>query len=403
MNKSNYFTGQPIITQVTSLITRSKVFQLARHHHSDHYYKKFKTYHHLVSMLYTIYSGCTSIREVVTGLAACSTKLGHLGLDYTPRKSTLSDANCKRDHRVFEAIYQYLYRRYATHLPDSRPEKWYKKLFIMDSTTISLFQEILKNAGRSPMNGKRKGGVKAHTLIKADEDVPCMVRLTAAAAGDTPFMKYVNLPQGSIITFDRGFVDYSVWDQWTKNKVTFVTRLHKTSVITLVKKRGVSPSQKSKGVISDREVIFGGPKNKKVKKVRVRLISYFDNGTQREFTFVTNNFHMGAYTITCIYQRRWQIEVLFKRIKQNYPLKYFLGDNENAIKIQIWCALIADLLLKIIHKQIKRKWAFSNLASMVRLHLFTYIDLRKFLNDPDKEIKKFNKDRIIRQLGLFPN
>ena len=110
---------------------------------------------------------------------------------------------------------------------------------------------------------------------------------------------------------------------------------------------------------------------------------------------------MAPFTIASIYQKRWQIEVLFKRIKQNYPLKYFLGDNENAIKVQIWCALIVDLLMKVIHKQIKRKWAFSNMVSMIRLHLLTYIDLKRFLNDPDAIINDYTDQQLIRPPTLF--
>lgn len=401
MSKSKYFTGQPIISQVIGLIPRSKVFQLARQLHSDHYYKKFKTYNHLVSMLYTIMSGCTSIREVVTGLMACSGKLNHLGIDYTPRKSTLSDANCNRDHMVFEAIYQYLYKRYASFLPDSRSEKWFKRLFIVDSTTIALFQEVLKNAGRSPMNGKRKGGIKAHTLIKADEGVPKVVRLTAAAANDAPFIKQLNLPEGSIVTFDMAYYSYSVWLQWTKEKIWFVTRKKQGIVYTVLKDREVKEAQIKKGVIFDQEVLLGGKDNKKVSKVRVRLIKYFDEEKQLELTFVTNNLKMAPYTIASIYQKRWQIEVLYKRIKQNYPLKYFLGDNENAIKTQIWCALIVDLLMKYIHKQIRRKWAFSNLTSMIRLHLLSYIDLIRFLENPDNIIKEWEKTILPRPPSLF--
>ncbi|MBL4754809.1 MAG: IS4 family transposase [Flavobacteriales bacterium] len=402
MNKSTYFTGQPIISQIIKLINREKVSSLAKTYRTDHYYKKLKTYNHLVSMLYTIYSGCTSIREVVTGLLASSTKLNHLGIDYTPRKSTLSDANCNRDHRVFEAIHQYLYKQYSKNLPDSRKEQWHKRLYIMDSTTISLFQEILKNAGRSPMNGKRKGGIKAHTLIKADEDVPQIIRLTAAAANDAPFMKEINLPSGSLICFDKAYCDFNVWDQWSQKKISFVTRLRKGSIQTHLKDRNLTISQEDKGVISDKEVMLGGPENDNVTKVRVRLITYFDEENQRELVFVTNNFHFAPYTVSQIYKRRWQIETLYKRIKQSYPLRHFLGDNENAIKIQIWCALIADLLLKVIHRQARRRWAFSNLASMVRLHLFTYINLGKFLNDPERELVKLVPKYSPGQASLFP-
>jgi IS4 transposase len=402
MNKNTFFTGQPIFSQIINLIPRNKVNQLSKQFQSDKYYKKFKTYDHLISMLYCIFNDCTSIREVVTGLLACESKLFHLGVNYSVRRSTLSEANSKRTDSVFEAIYKVLYSQYGIHLPDSQKEKWLSKLYIFDSTTISLFQEILKNAGRSPMNGKRKGGIKAHTLIRSEEDVPCLVEFTSAAAHDAPFMKAVNLPNGSIAVFDKAYVDYNVFAQWEKQSVTFVTRIRKSAVYEVVGDFEVSEAQKTKGVISDKGIILGHNHHDKITKVEVRLVEYYDKSKNRVFQFLTNNFTFAPGTIAEIYKRRWQIESLFKRIKQNYPLKYFLGESENAIRIQIWAALIADILLKFIRKSVKRKWAFSNLASMIRLHLMNYIHLGKFLANPEKAILKTKKEKQNLSLWLFP-
>lgn len=386
MNKSTFFTGQPIFSQIIDLLSISRINRIARQHRTDRYCKKFQTYDHLIVMLYTIFNRCTSIREVVTGLLACHTKLHHLGMNYSIRKSTLSDANGRRTSNVFEAIYMDLYNRYAKSLPDSRSRKWFSRLFIVDSTTISLFEEILKGAGLSAMNGKRKGGLKAHTLIKADEDVPRLVRLTAAAANDTTFMSQIHLPKGSILTFDRGYNDYAQFNRWGNNQITWVTRLRKLTVMESPEPKQVSPYQQKHGVVSDTFVRIGWQKGN---KVQARIVVYYDAKKKRTFEFLTNNLEFSPLTIAQIYQRRWQIETLFKRIKQNYPLRNFLGDNENAIRIQVWCALIADLLLKIVSKQIKRIWSFANLSSMIRLHLMTYINLRKFLNNPEKALKEF--------------
>lgn len=401
MHKNTFFTGQPVFSQIINLIPRSKVQQLSVNYQTDRYYKKFKTYDHLITLLYSILNNCSSLREVVTGLLACENKLLHLGVNYSVRRSTLSEANLNRDEKVFEAIYKVLYSKYGKDLADSRKEKWYSKLYIFDSTTVSLFQEILKNAGRSPMNGKRKGGIKAHTLIKADEDVASLVQFTSAAAHDTPFMKAVKLPSGSIVTFDKGYVDYNVFADWKNEKVSFVTRLRKSSVYEIKSLNIVSEAQQKKGVINDQIIELGHNHHKKIRKVDARLVTFYDKNNDRAFQFLTNNFTFAPATIAEIYKRRWQIESLFKRIKQNYPLKYFLGENENAIKIQIWCVLIADLLLKYIQKSITRKWAFSNLASMIRLHLMNYIHLGRFLQNPEKALIKTNRNR---QLGLqlFP-
>jgi hypothetical protein len=386
MNKSTFFTGQPIFSQIIGLLSISRINKIAHQHRTDRYCKKFSTHGHLIVMLYTIFNRCTSIREVVTGLLACHSKLHHLGMNYSIRKSTLSDANRRRTSDVFEAIYMDLYNRYAKSLPDSRSRKWFSRLFIVDSTTISLFQEILRNDGPRALNGKRKGGIKAHTLMKADEDVPQLVRLTAAISNDTNFMSQIHLPKGSILTFDRGYNDYTQFIRWGNNGVTWVTRLRKFTAMETPEPKQVSPYQQKHGVVSDTLVRIGW--QRKI-QLQARIVVYYDAKEKRTFEFLTNNLEFSPLTIAQIYQRRWQIETLFKRIKQNYPLRNFLGDNENAIRIQVWCALIADLLLKIISGQIKRIWSFSNLSSMIRLHLMTYINLRKFLNGPEKALKEF--------------
>lgn len=369
------------------MLSGCPVKKLAQAHLGDRYCKKFKTYDHLVAMLYTIFNRCTSIREVTTGLMACETKLNHLGVNYSVRRSTLSDANSRRDARIFESIYYWLHKRYYPVLPDSRSRKWSSRLYVMDSTTITLFQEILKGAGIRSLNGKRKGGIKAHTLMKVDEDIPQLVSFTASACADTVFMKEINLPKGSILTFDKGYHNYKRLEEWDKKGISWVSRLRKAAILELIENgnRTLTENQTSQGVVADQWAILGH-NHHKTTKLKVRLITFFDKENNREFQFLTNNTTLSALTISNIYKRRWQIEILFKRIKQNYPLRNFLGDNENAIKIQIWCALIADLLLKVIQRQVKRPWGFANLASMIRLHLMTYINLWRFLNEPERTL-----------------
>ena len=149
----------------------------------------------------------------------------------------------------------------------------------------------------------------------------------------------------------------------------------------------------------DQLILLGG--KSVIEKVPARKITYLDKKSGKELTFVTNNTRMKASTIAGIYKRRWQIECLFKRLKQNYPLKYFLGDSENAIKIQIWCSLITDILIKAVKDKVKRKWSFSNIASMIRLHLMTYIHLIKFLQTPEKILRLYQHPVQRNQLLLF--
>lgn len=387
MGKDPNFIGQPIFSQLLSFIDKREVDEIASQYKADRYTKKLTTHGHLVTMLYGIFHRCSSIREVTTGMQACFTKLNHVGMTYCPRRSTLSDANRSRSQEVFEGIYKALFRKYSPTLSDSRNEKeLLSKLYIVDSTTISLFKEILKNAGRTPADGKRKGGMKVHALIRADQDVPCLVKMTAAAKHDVPFIKKMKLPKGSIVTFDKGYRSYDQYQMWSDEGVTWVTRLTEKSKFEIADDMPLTIDQRSAGIISDQLITLGHTTHKQVTRVAARLITYYDAGKEKFFSFITNNIILEAETVCLIYRKRWQIELLFKRLKQNYPLQNFLGDNENALKVQVWCALIADLIIKVIKSKVKRNWSNANLISMVRLHLMSYFNLIKFLNDPDKTL-----------------
>ena len=172
MSKSNFFTGQPIFSQLLKFIPRHVISRITINHQSDRYCKRFSTYDHLVCMLYGVFNHCTSLREITTGMLAWENRLLHLGVRHHPRRSTISDANNRRSAEVFESIYMKLFDRYGHFLSDSRSKSRSSRMYIFDSTTITLFQEVLKAAGSNPANGKRKGGIKVHTLIRSDQDVP---------------------------------------------------------------------------------------------------------------------------------------------------------------------------------------------------------------------------------------
>lgn len=402
MDKNTFFTGQPIFTQLLKFIPRQSVSKLAAQYHSDRYYKKFKTYDHLVTMLYTCFQGCKSLREVTTGMQVAFNKLEHLGLRFIPRRSTLADANKMRKEELFGKLYQGLYQYYYGSFPDSRKaNRLDRRLFIIDSTTIKLFTDVMKGMGSKPANGKRKGGAKAHVLMKADEDVPRFVCLSHATKNDKFIMNKFVLEPKSIIVFDRAYNNYAKLQHWNKQKITWVSRLRAlTSYITLEQK-SMSPQMQQDGILADEKILMGRPSNKETTKLLARKITFLDSHSGRRFEFISNNMRMNALTIAQIYKRRWQIELLFKRIKQTYPLKYFLGDTENAIKIQIWCSLITDLLVKIVKDKVRKKWSYANIASMIRLHLMSYVSLFKFLNNPEKALIGYGFEKGNFQLNLY--
>jgi len=401
MSKGTFFTGQPIFNQILSFIPRSIVNAVARDLSADFYCKSFKTHEHLVTMLYGIFNQCTSLREITTGLLAWDKRIYHLGVECHPRRSTISDANKRRSAEVFEKIYFKLLKLYGGFLPDSRKRSRKNNLYIFDSTSIALFQEILKGSGLSKSDGRRKGGIKVHTLLNASQDVPCMIRYSPSADSDVKFLKEVQLPPGSVIVFDKGYRDYSTYNRFTSQNITWVTRHKDNSVYKIKKRCQVNEYQKQKGIKTDWIIELGHHHSKKAKKVVARMIVYRDPVSKKDFCFITNNEKLAPLTVAYYYKQRWQIETFFKRIKQNYPLQYFLGDNENAIKIQIWCALIADLLLKVIRQGTGSKMSFSNTVGLVRLHLMTYMDLKEFLRAPEKSLLR--KVRQQKQAYINPS
>lgn len=402
MSKNTIFTGQPIFNQLLKFIPKAIITKNVKKHSSDRYYKRFKSYDHLVAMLYACFERCSSIREVTTGLMACHHKLLHLGLKYIPKRSTLSEANSNRPEQFFADLYHDLYSHHFGVLPDSPIRGSIEsRLFLIDSTTISLFTEVMKGMGTRAVDGRKKGGAKAHVLVKADQDVPCFTLITHATKNDKEILNKIQLPEGAIVVFDKGYNSYVQFSEWDKQKVTWVTRMIDVAWQEHLSSTIVDEEEKKIGVIADETIKLGRPSNNPTPKIIVRKITFYDATTDRTFSFITNNTEFKASTIAAIYKRRWQIELLFKRLKQNYPLRYFLGESENAIKIQIWCSLITDLLLKIISKKTSKKWSFANLSAMVRLHLMNYINVIRFLNNPEEALTNYKENPPSYQLSLF--
>lgn len=390
MGKSTNFSGQPILNQLLFFLDKGQIKKISKTHEGDRYVKKFTTYNHVVVMLFVALEGYSSIREVIIGLLANAHKLSHLGLSYIVRRSTLSEANQRRSSNLFGEIYMEVYLRNRKHLADSRlSDADMKRLYIMDSTTITLFKDILKGVGRNPLQGKKKGGIKAHTIVKASENVPCLIRYSAAVRHDHTFLHEVHtLSKGSIITFDKGYVDYAQYEAFSQSEIFYVTRL-KDNAVYEARKEYDLPENAPSSVLKDEEVVLYYGQDKK-NEHRTRRIAYWDDENKRLFEFISNNFEFSAEKIALIYKQRWKIELLFKQLKQNFPLKYFLGDNENAIEIQIWAAMLANLLITLVKSKVKHPWAFSNMVSLIRNQLMNYVDIYRFLEDPEGCWRKVN-------------
>jgi hypothetical protein len=326
MSKSSDFSGQPVFTQLLSLIPRSVISGLSQKYQADRYYKRFKVYDHLVTMLYAGYFQCTSLREIVTGLKANASRFRHLGLESAPTRSTLSDANKKRPIEFFSDLYHSLYRQYFS--PDSLTKD---QVYIVDSTTIKLFSSIMGGAGPANRAGKKKGGAKAHMMIDAKHEIPAFVLITEAKEHDLILLKKLEVPSGATVVMDKAYVNYHIFKRWEANGVKWVTRLKADAYITEREELHVSQEDHASGIRRDRLVILGRPSNRRISPlVEVRVVDFYDSEKKRSFSFITNDLIRSPLEIANLYKRRWEIEILFKRIKQRYPLKYFLGENPNA-------------------------------------------------------------------------
>ncbi len=391
MNEDKKFAGQPVLSQILDVIPSSLINKANRKHQANRYYKRLPLRVHLISLLYGVFSYCNGLRELCEGLLACEGKLSHLGLDKAPARSTVSDANNNRSYQVFETIYEGLLRQYHSFISDSRLKGLsIRNLKIIDSSTIQLFSEILRGVGRNRLDGARKkGGIKVHALMDAFSGVTEFVRMTEAREHDRKFLYHLKLAANSWLVFDKAYAVYHQFAKWTTQKICFVTRMkdnadfHVTKV--LVDK---SKKKKAKGVLKEQYITVAVKQNGMVlQRLKLRRI-LFKTEEGKVYVFVTNNFTLPASQVATIYKNRWMIELLFKQIKQNFPLRYFWGESSNAIKMQVYCVLIAQLLMVVLRKKAATKKSFANMITVIRLHLMSYVELLEFIKDTYKAWRK---------------
>ena len=298
--------------------------------------------------------------------------------------------NARRSEKFFEDVYCDLYESNKDKLSsDSRrngTEERIKRLRIIDSTTITLFSNVIfKGVGRHPKTGRKKGGIKVHSVIHANEGVHCDVKFTSAATNDSFILAPSHFKHDEIVALDRAYINYEKFEELTERNVVYVTKMKKNLKYEVL---AGCMDMNEDGLMEYREqvVVFrkGGINH------IARIITYVDikkGKIPKLVSLLTNDFDMSMETIVAIYRRRWQIESLFKQIKQNFPLRYFYGESANAIKIQIWVTLIANLLLSLMQSSLQRRWSFSGLATIVRIVLMEYLNMNNFFNMLDADMK----------------
>lgn len=376
-NSKKHLVGQPIFKQILELIPRNKFDLLVSRHRADRYYKTFDAWTHLMTMLFGILSRCDSMGEVCDGMRALEGKLNHLGLDAAPAKSTAGDGLRGRDNDFFKEVYFMLLQHFKPLLSVSRIDNVsFSKLFIFDSSTIGLFSDVLKGVGRNPKHeGKKKGGLKVHMMIDAHSDTPAFVKISEAKLHDKNFLKYLNLAPHSMIVFDRAYNHYLQFARWTEEHINFVCRLKSNAVYEVVQTLFTQDQQTGKsGVLKEEHIHLKYKKGKEEKPLCLRKVTYQDD-KNRIYEFITNNFEISCEEVAQLYKLRWNIELLFKKLKQNFQLHYFYSETENGIKTQVWCTLIAQLILQALRVKSASKKAFSTIAALIRIHLISHLEV----------------------------
>ena len=365
-----------LFNQLLQQFPRSEFQRLINKHRAEKNSKGFSSWTQFVSMLFCQFAKADSLREISNGLACCIGKLSHLGLKKAPPKSTLSYAN---EHRPAEMYLDLFYKtlsvfRERKMLGIRKPFKFKNKLLTFDSTTITLALSVFPWAKYRA----KKGGIKLHVLLDNADLMPEFIDMTKACVNDCKALSKLNLKPDSIIVLDRGYNDYKQYGEWTTQGVWFVTRIRSNALFRVIEKR-IPPARRH--ILSDDLIVLTGSSSGKCPDT-LRLVVSVDPNTGEKITVLTNNLELGASTISGIYADRWRIEEFFRLLKQNLRIKTFVGTSENALLIQIWTALISLLLLKWLHFISKSGWSFSNMASMLRMNLFTYRNLLEWLDDP---------------------
>lgn len=363
-----------LFSQILSLFQRSDFARHVKELKAEHRAKGFASWDQFVAMLFCQLAQARSLREISDGLKSSEGKLKHLGLEKEPKRSTLSYANAHRPWELFEKLFHDLLAQCQAISP-KRKFRFKNKLLSLDSTTVELCARMFDWAQWR----HTKGAVKLHLLLDHDGHLPVFGHVSEGKTGDVKIAQNLDFPRGSIVALDRGYTDYGLFTRWTREGVYFVTRLKANADIQIVEKH---PVVEGGQVLQDETVrletfVAGRRDLEDLRRVTVWL-----EDKQEELVLLTNHFKLAASTIAAIYKERWQIELFFKLLKQQLKIKTFVGTSANAVRIQIWTALIAVLVVRYLQFRSNFGWAVSNLVALLRWNLFSYRDLWQWVDRP---------------------
>jgi hypothetical protein len=375
-----------IFSELLKLCPRYHFDKAVEQYDGDRYVKTFTTWQQFMAILYSQITQKDSLRDIVTGLSAHAARWYHLGITGI-HKSTLSDANAKRDYQMFEGLFYHLLTR-CKNLTPKHKFRFKNPLYTIDASTIDLCLSVFPWAKFRTT----KGAIKLHCLYDHSGALPTFLTVTDGKKHDVRVVKDNTFPllPDSIISIDKAYIDYTWLNSLDEHGIWFVTRAKSNIDYSVVGQHPIS----GKGVLSDEYISLQGQLTKTKYSKKLRLIRYYDEERDKELTFLTNNFKLAATTIAQIYKSRWQIELFFKWIKQNLKIKSFLGTSKNAVLTQIWVAMCYYLLLTYIKYQTKYSFSLLQLSRVIREMLFERKALIDILTLKPDRLKMTVEDSI---------
>ena len=367
-----------IFAQILDLFPRGEFEATVREHKAERHARGFSSWGQFIAMLFCQLGHAQSLREICGGLAASEGKLRHLGLREAPSRSTLAYANENRPWQLYQTVFHQLLGKCETLAQGKQRKFRFKnKLISLDATVIDLCAEVFDWARFK----QTKGAVKLHLLLDHQGYLPSYAVITEGKMHEIRVARQMRFEPETVLVFDRGYTDYEWFRELTQKRVWFVTRMKDNADYGVLEERALPAHP---GGFRRDEVIFLYKLEKEPVPAEcyLRRIEYWDEKQERLLVFLTNNMRLAASTIAAVYKDRWQIELLFKALKQSLRIKTFVGTTANALKTQIWTALIALVAIKYLQMKASFAWSLSNLVALLRQQLFVYRDLWAWLDEP---------------------
>jgi hypothetical protein len=354
-------------------MTQPEFQKLVKETKAERHARGFTCWGQFVAMLFCQLGRAHSLREITNGLRSCEGKLKHLGIT-APNRSTLSYANEHRPWELYQKVFFSLLERCRHQVTGRKKFKFKNKLVSLDSTTIDLCLSMYDWARFR----RTKGAVKLHLVLDHDGYLPSFAVITDGLCSDVKVAYTLKFDPGTVVVDDRGYNDYHLFAKWTEEEVSFVTRQKGNATYTVIESREgyVHP------VLKDEIILLTGPGAAEKCPFPIRRVEFYNAEKEQVLVFLTNNMSLDAQTVADVYKDRWQIELFFKALKQNLKIKTFVGTTANAVKIQIWTALVAMLILRYCQLKASFCWSLSNLVALLRMNLFTHRDFWRWLDEP---------------------